>query len=257
MLGGLSVFGARCHEALTALYGYFALIISCFFFLILCLSWSIIALLLYAFFSKQQVQSLSRLGISIGFRLYVTVLGSLGWLITDTRALDPLKASAPMVITPNHPGLLDAIVILTTLPALGVVLKASLLDHPLFGIGARLAGYIPNHLTLSMIREGRRNLSRGHHLLLFPEGTRTLSPPINSLTKTSALLALKANVPIQTILIDCPSGYLGKGWPITKPPKIPVRITFRLGKKFPPIGPARQLTLAMESYFQEALTTHL
>ena len=253
MLSGLSIIGSKLNNLLTTFYGYFALVISCLLLIILCGTWSLIALILYGLLPKRHVQTLSRQGISIGFRLYVAILGGLGWLITDTRSLDPLKTSGPMVITPNHPGLLDAMVILTALPALGLVLKASLLDHPLLGIGARLAGYIPNHLTLAMIREGRHNLSRGQHLLLFPEGTRTHAPPINPLSKSGALLALKANVPIQTILIDCPSGYLGKGWPITKPPKIPVRITLRLGKQFPPIGPARQLTHRMENYFKEAL----
>ena len=255
MLNGLSIFGNKMKGLLTAIYGYFALFISGLLLIFLCVTWSFIALVLSGLFPKRQVQTLSRQGISIGFRLYVAILGGFGWLIIDKRSLDPLKSYGPMVITPNHPGLLDAMVILTTLPTLGLVLKASLLDHPLLGIGARLAGYIPIHLTLAMIREGRHNLSRGQHLLLFPEGTRTQAPPINPLSKSGALLAIKANVPIQTILIDCPSGYLGKSWPITKPPNIPVKITLRLGKQFPPIGPARQLTLRMERYFKEALNS--
>jgi len=115
--------------------------------------------------------------------------------------------SPPSIIAPNHPGLLDAVILLTLIPDATCILKSSLLNHPLFGAGARLAGYIPNDRTHEMIREAVKALNRGEHVLMFPEGTRTERQPISPLKVSPFLIALKAHAPVQTVLIRTPSGF--------------------------------------------------
>ena len=43
-----------------------------------------------------------------------------------------------------------------------------------------------------------------------------------------------AQVPIQTVLIESESNYLGKGWPILRTPQFPVVVKLRLGRRFAP-----------------------
>ena len=43
-----------------------------------------------------------------------------------------------------------------------------------------------------------------------------------------------AQVPIQTVIIETDSPYLGKGWPIWRTPRVPVVFRVRLGRRFAP-----------------------
>ena len=91
---------------------------------------------------------------------------------------------------------------------------------------ARMAEFIRNDSPRNMIKLAVRDLQRGSQLLIFPEATRTVTPPVNQLSGGFALIAKKANTPIQTILIETDSPYLRKGWPLFRlPPSIAAMTT--------------------------------
>ena len=226
-----------------------------FLLAMICLTWTPVALILLALPPSQSRQKIGRRAIRWGFSLYLKVLESLGWLDLSVINFESVRSSPPSIIAPNHPGLLDAVILLTLLPDCTCILKSSLLNHPLFGPGARLAGYIPNDRTHEMIRKAVRALAAGQHLLMFPEGTRTETPPISPLKASPFLIAWKAQTELRTVLIHNPSGFLGKRRPLLRPPLLPIRIDVHPGKIFPPNKNVRDIAKEVEDYFECALVS--
>ena len=134
------------------------------------------------------------------------------------------------------------------------IMRASLMRNPFLGAGARLARYIRNEPPRGMIRSCVTNLQAGGQLVLFPEGTRTIHPPINPFRPGITLIAQMAQVPIQTVLIESESPYLGKGWPIWRTPQFPVVIRVRLGERFAPEADHQGLLKRLEAYFAKELS---
>jgi hypothetical protein len=60
-------------------------------------------------------------------------------------------------------------------------------------------------------------------------------------------------VPIQTVIIECESPYLGKGWPIWRAPVFPIIVKARLGRRFAAESDHMGLLKRMEIYFANEL----
>jgi 1-acyl-sn-glycerol-3-phosphate acyltransferase len=174
----------------------------------------------------------------------------------DLKALDALRDTGPLVIAPNHPGLLDALMVISRLPNVACVLKASLLDNILWGAGSRLAGYVRNDWFIGSINLAVSELHRGSQLLLFPEGTRTEQPPkLNDFRAGVAYVAHRAGAPIQTVFIEQDTQFLGKGWPLFKRPSMPMNFRVRLGQRFDSPTNPEAFTHTLQAYFAAELNT--
>lgn len=89
---------------------------------------------------------------------------------------------------------------------------------------------------------------------MFPEGTRSPAPgQIHPFVRSIALIAQRAQVPVQTVVIETDSPYLGKGWPLWKLPPIPIVFRARLGERFDPGNDPEELSARMEDYFRQEL----
>ena len=181
-----------------------------------------------------------------GFRFFAWTLTASGAYELDLQAIDALRGGPPLVLAPNHPTSIDAILFLTRHPDLVCVLKPELMSNFFLGAGARLAGFIRSDPPRRMVREAVAELQRGGVVLLFPEGTRTLRAPLNRLTSSADVIARHAGVPIQVAVIETDSPYLGKGWPIFRVPRLPIRYRVRLGRRLEPTGDSAADTLALE-----------
>jgi 1-acyl-sn-glycerol-3-phosphate acyltransferase len=159
-----------------------------------------------------------------------------------------------MVIAPNHPSLLDAVMILSRLPDAVCIMKSELVNSVFYGAGARLAGYIRNTPLRTMVELAVDDLHRGSHLLLFPEGTRTTRFPVGRLQATTGLIAKSAGVPVQTVFIETDSGFLGKGWSLLWTPKMPITYKVRLGRRFEAPRHTAEFVSELEQYFHAELT---
>ena len=235
------------------LYEYCALYCSLSLLGLICLAWSLIALPLYFLLPEAAGTSLGRRGIMGGFRLYAWSLRATGAYRLDLRAIDALRGGPPVVLAPNHPCLIDALLILTRHPNIACVMKSELMNNPFLGSGSRLARYVRNGSPRQMIKESVTHLRQGCVLLLFPEGTRTRSTPINSLTTSAGLIAKRAGVPVQTLLIETDSPYLSKGWSLFRRPSLPITYRVRLGRRFEAPADAAALTAALDAYYRDAL----
>lgn len=220
---------------------------------ILCLGWLPFALLLHPLLPRRLGQPLGRRAIAAGFRLYLRILTRFCGCRFDLAELDGLGDRGPLIVAANHPSLLDAVLIVSRLPNAVCVMKASLMDNLLFGAAARLARYIRNDAPLAMILKSREELQQGAQLVVFPEGTRTRNFPIDPCLPTIGLISGRAGVPVQTLLIEFSTPYLGKAWPLFRPPVLPLGCRIRLGRSFPPPRDFQAFARELEAYFRSEL----
>lgn len=237
------------------LNGYDFLVLYCGLALlgVLCLAWTPAAMVMHLLLPEARAQALGRHAIMLIFRFFLAALGVSRRFSFDLEALDALRDQAPLIIAPNHPGLLDAVMVISRLPNVACVLKTELMNNVFLGAGARLARYIRNEPVRQMIRLASRDFDCGSHLLLFPEGTRTTTQPINPFKGSIGLIALHAQLPVQTVLIETDSGYLSKGWPLFRKPPMPIHYRVRLGRRFDPPQHTRRFMAELELYFAHEL----
>jgi 1-acyl-sn-glycerol-3-phosphate acyltransferase len=228
---------------------YFALVLLG----VLSILWTPIAVALRLLLPRACGEIVGRAVITSVFRAYLGTLSFLRACRFDLTALDALRGEPAMIIAPNHPGLLDAVLIISRLPVT-CIMKADLMRNLFLGAGARLAGYIGNHTAQAMIGRSVASLKNGTHLLVFPEGTRTLRLPVNPFLGSTGIIARHAGVSVQTVFIDTDSPYLSKGWPLFRKPAIPITYRIRLGRRFDAPAKAREFVAELERYFAEELS---
>src|ERR1700731_2581047 len=234
-------------------YEYFALYTSLTLLGLICLIWSVFALPLYYILSRPMGTAIGRRGIMSGFRIYAWSLSVTRTYHLDLRDIDSLKGGPPLILAPNHPSLIDALLILTRHPNIVCVMKSALMRNVFLGSGSRLARYVRNDSARQMVKESVAHLLEGGVLLLFPEGTRTTREPINSLVGSVGLIAKHANVPVQTLVIETDSPFLSKGWPLFRRPELPITYRVRLGKRFDPPADVPAFTAELDRYYKQAL----
>ena len=235
------------------LYEYFALFTSLTLLGSICLTWAAFALPLYFILPRKRGTAVGRRGIMILFRFYAWSLSATGTYRLDMTAVDSLRGGPPVILAPNHPCLIDALLILSRHPNMVCVMKAELMKNVFLGAGARLARYVRNESSRQMVKESVTHLQEGAVLLLFPEGTRTTQAPINPLFGSVALIAKHAQVPVQTLIVETDSPYLSKGWPLFKRPSLPITYRVRLGKRFAPPVDVAAFTAELEAYYRREL----
>jgi 1-acyl-sn-glycerol-3-phosphate acyltransferase len=236
---------APLHETIRLHLGF--LLLGAF-----CLAISVAALPM-GLLPRASRKRLGRKLISASTRAYLKMLVSMGACRFDLSELDALRGEPPMVIAPNHPSLLDALMVLSALPDAGCIMKADIVNNVIFGGAARVAGYISNMPLRTMVQQAIGDLRQGSHVLLFPEGTRTTRFPIGRLQGTCGLIARHAGVPVQTVFIETDSGFLGKGWALSWTPRMPITYRVRLGKRFDPPTHSARFVAELEQYFQSEL----
>jgi 1-acyl-sn-glycerol-3-phosphate acyltransferase len=97
------------------------------------------------------------------------------------------------------------------------------------------------------------DLKLGSHVLLFPEGTRTMRQPVGPLKGSIGVIACRARAPVQTVFIETDSPFLGKAWPLFKKPPMPMTYHVRLGRRFDPPGDSAAFLAELEQYFIKEL----
>jgi 1-acyl-sn-glycerol-3-phosphate acyltransferase len=232
----------------VVLYGGLAI------FGLLMLVWSLCAAVLYLLLPRTLGAPLGQHALTALFRLYLAVLKASGLVKLDLSALDALRDERSLVVAPNHPSLIDAVLVVSRLPRVVCIMKAEIGENLLFGGAARLADYIRNESPLGMTRSAANAVRAGSQLLVFPEGTRTRHGPVDAFKGGFALIAKRAGAPVQTVFIETNSPFLGKGWPLLKKPTFPLIYRARLGQRFEVNGEVKAFVSELECYYRDTLT---
>ncbi len=202
-------------------------------------------------FRSQRAQHFGQILIHYLFRFFVRYLSWCGLLRLEASDLRSLKNTQGQVLVANHPSLLDAVFIAARLPSIFCLMKASLARNLVLSGQSKLAGYVNNTSGVGLVRDCLLRIHAGSTLLVFPEGTRS-NGRLESFKMGFALIAQKAQVPIQTVFIRYDHRYLGKGWPFFRPPPFPLNCSITLGKRFEPScgGDAVVLGRTIERYLR-------
>lgn len=219
----------------------------------MCFAWGVVSAVLLVVLPAGAGRRVGRLAAMRGFRIYLGIMRAIGAFRLDLADLDGLRDEGPLIVAPNHPSLLDAVLVVSRLPDAMCVMKASLLGNFLLGPAARLARYIRSDTLLGLARRAGEELRHGGHLVLFPEGTRTEREPVGPFTAAAAVIASRTGVPVQAVFIEADSRALGKGWPARSPFPFPLRYRARLGRRFAPPTDVRAFTVELERYFVDEL----
>ncbi len=236
-------------------YEYFVFYGSLAVFGISSLLWSLLAALLHPLLPRRLGESLGQFMIMAGFRYFIGVMKMSGIIECDLAALDVLRRDTPVVIAPNHPSLLDAVLVISRLPNVVCIAKADVLDNWFLGGGARLAGFIRNDAPITLIKRAAQQVGAGHHLLIFPEGTRTAREPVNRFKGGFALIAKQAGASVQAVFIETNSRFLGKAWPFFKKPEFPLVYRVRLGRRFEVGTDVQAFVTELERHYRQELGT--
>jgi 1-acyl-sn-glycerol-3-phosphate acyltransferase len=224
-------------------------------FAVIAFIWAVIAFVLMLVLPARARRRAGRVGAMWGFRIFLTTMEALGAWELDLAELDRLRGQGALVIAPNHPCLLDAAFVVSRLPDAVCVMKRSLLANFLLGPAARLARYVGNDSLLRLATSSEAELRDGGQLLLFPEATRSIAHPTGPFTDAVGAVARRAQVPIQTVIIEADSRFLGKGRSLSARPRFPLHYRARLGRRFDPPTDVRAFTAELERYFARELAS--
>jgi len=217
---------------------------------IISLVWNFAAMLLFPVLPADMGRTLGRRVIALAYRSFWAAASAVGMMRIDASCLDALRDECGVIFVANHPTMLDALLLVARLPRSACIMKAELMKNVFLGAGARLARYIRNDSARAMVRLSVEDLRNGGQLVIFPEGTRTVTRPLNQFRPGVTLIAKLAQAPIQTVFIDTDSPYLGKGWPLWRLPPLPIVFTLRLGRRFAPERDSDALLGEIEQYFR-------
>ena len=238
---------------MKALWDYTLLALGIALLALECFVWGVIALVLYPILPARTGRKVGRWAAMWAFRAYLGVMEALGAWRLDLGALDELRDAGPLIIAPNHPCLLDAVLVVSRLPNALCVMKGALVANFLLGPAARLARYVRNDSLRNLITHVSEELRAGGQLLIFPEGTRTKGGAVGPFTEAVGAISRRSGVPVQAVVIEADSRFLGKGWPLAARPDLPLAYRVRLGRRFDPPQDVRAFTIELQRYFAREL----
>ena len=115
------------------------------------------------------------------------------------------------ILCANHVHMRDPLFLAVRLPKrhFTFLAKAELFKNPLLRlvIGEKGLGAIPisrGHSDLGAIREALKTIANGHGLGIFPQGTRSRDNSPTPMLTGTALIAIRARVPVLPVYIDAP-----------------------------------------------------
>jgi len=178
--------------------------------------------------------------------------------LPDSPPSPTAPAPAPgTIFISTHPTLIDAPLLLARLPDTIGVTKPGVVNHPLIGAAAIMAGFVTGADGIDMLRLVTEKIRAGSSLLIFPEGTRTEpGATLNPFRPGYALIAARANAPIRLIITRSSPGLVTRGRPWWKlPDLLPATLDFTLDREWHP--DPKKTTVELNAEIEEHALTRL
>lgn len=192
------------------------------------------------------------------FHGFIETMCSLGIMTYEIHGVDRLREPGRLVVA-NHPTLIDVVLLVSLIPEIDCIVKRGLWRNPFLRWPVVWASYIPNSDSEELIEGCANTLNRGHSLLVFPEGTRTVPGQPMRMQRGAAHIALAANAEILPVTVTCEPSTLFKGNPWYRVPSRRFHMKVVVGEPVAasrfrhegdaPARSARRLTQWMLSYY--------
>ncbi len=134
------------------------------------------------------------------------------------NGLENIPAGRSCIFMCNHVSNLDPPVVLPLLPGRSsVLLKKELMSIPILGRAMRLAKFVPvtrghrRDAAQASVEAAADALRSGLHILVYPEGTRSLDGRLSTFKKGPFFLAQEAQAPIVPIALSGTQTMMRKG----------------------------------------------
>jgi len=136
------------------------------------------------------------------------------WKIIGDQQLNPPRN---YIFMSNHVSNLDPPLLIPLLPhRVTIMVKKELFRIPVLGRAMRMADCVPidrrnREAAISSVREAEEIIRRGHHMVLYPEGTRSRDGKLLPFKKGPFYMAMETGVPIVPITLLGTEKLLPKG----------------------------------------------
>jgi 1-acyl-sn-glycerol-3-phosphate acyltransferase len=107
-----------------------------------------------------------------------------------------------VIFAANHTSSADAPAVVGAIPRrIAILLKRSLFEYPIVGQAFHLAQFIPvdrynRDSAITSLEKATQSLKNGQSFLIYPEGTRSPDGRLQEFKKGTAVMAIKAGVPL-------------------------------------------------------------
>jgi len=157
------------------------------------------------------------------------ILGLSGVKVT-VRGLENIPKEGPAVLLSNHQGAFDIPALQGYIPRrFKWVAKKSLFKIPVVGWSMGLAGYISIEResagsAYKSIESAAREIKAGTSVLIFPEGTRSVTGELLPFKRGAFILASKSGAPVVPIAIRGTKDIMKKGSLLIRPSSVVITI---------------------------------
>ena len=142
----------------------------------------------------------------------------------EVQGLEHIPSGQSCIFMANHVSNLDPPVLLPAIPGrCSVLLKKELMNIPILGTAMRLAQFVPvergsrRDAAQASVKAAADALNSGLHMLVFPEGTRSLDGRLSAFKKGPFYLAQGTGAPIIPVAISGTECMMKKGSAVITP----------------------------------------
>lgn len=189
-------------------------------------------------------------------RLWVAVTG----IRLQVSGLENIEKGVPYIVVANHRSNIDIMTLATALPIpIRFLSKKEVLQFPLLGAAMRGVGMVPLDREMgrkelaTIVRSTRLLVSEGRSLVVFPEGTRSLTGKMLPFKYGAFFIAAQVGCPVLPVAISGtgpvwpPQSWLIRGGPVRVTVMPPITVTKRAARQ------SRQLAEKIRSDLIEEL----
>jgi len=193
---------------------------------------------------------------------FFSALQLMGLAEFECNDLERLRRPGQLLIA-NHPTLIDALYMMSLMPQIDCVIKASHARNPVLAGIVSTAGYVLNDDGRVAIDRCVGLLDEGRSVVIFPEGMRSDPGRLNPFGRGAAHIALRSGCDPVPVTIRCEPAtlYRGLSWwdvpdrkvRITLDVDEPISLTKLMPEPLPTPRAARLITAALTEHFERQL----